>query len=134
MNLALRNGFLLASYLRYWRLEAGGAPMFTAHSALSQVGDGQRLGVLKVTQEPEELAGIDLMQWWDGDGACRVLKRHGPALLLPAADPARSLVAMSRDGQDDDATRILCDVIAALHAPRPTPPPKLPALADVFAP
>ena len=38
--------------------------------------------------------GGALMAWWDGDGAARVLARHGDALLLERAMGPRSLAAM----------------------------------------
>ena len=35
-------------------------------------------------------------------------------------------------GQDDEASRILCDVARRLHAPRPGPPPELVPLTRWF--
>ena len=45
----------------------------------------------------------------------------------------RSLMHMALNGEDDEATRIMCRVLARLHAPRPTPPPPLVELAPWFA-
>ena len=81
--------------------------------------------MLKIAREDEERRGGALMAWWNGDGAAKVLARHGEALLLERATGPRSLAAMVADGQDDEASRILCDVAARLHAPRPGPPPDL---------
>jgi streptomycin 6-kinase len=39
--------------------------------------------------------------------------------LLERAVPGQSLTARVHAGRDDDATLILCDVIAALHRPEP---------------
>lgn len=88
--------------------------------------------MLKVAHEAEEQLGGLLMQWWAGDGVARVLAYEAPALLLERVQGPRSLVAMVHDGRDDDATRILCDVAARLHAPRPAPLPDLLPLARWF--
>ena len=72
------------------------------------------------------------MAWWDGNGAARVLALEGEALLMERAQCRRSLVEMSRTGRDDEATRIICDVLGRLHAPRTRPPPPLVALDDWF--
>lgn len=45
---------------------------------------------------------------------------------------ARSLAQMAVSGKDDEATRIICQVAARLHAPRPTPLPDLIPLTDWF--
>ena len=81
--------------------------------------------MLKVAAEAEEKLGFVLMEWWDGVGAARVLAREGDALLLERAEGTRSLVDYAYDGRDDEATRILCDVAAILHAPRPKLLPEL---------
>ena len=66
------------------------------------------------------------MEWWAGEGAARVLARKDDALLLDRAMGARSLIAMSKDGDDDAATQIICEAVEVLHAPRERPlPPTL---------
>ncbi|MGL1446712.1 aminoglycoside phosphotransferase family protein, partial [Vibrio parahaemolyticus] len=50
------------------------------------------------------------MEWWDGEGAARVLARDATALLLERATGTASLADMARSGQDDEACRILCGV------------------------
>ncbi|ODT09050.1 MAG: 3'-kinase, partial [Kaistia sp. SCN 65-12] len=54
------------------------------------------------------------------------------ALLMERADGPVSLAAMARDGADEAASRILCEVAARLHAPRDTPPPELIPLETRF--
>ena len=88
--------------------------------------------MLKIAREEEERRGGALMAWWDGDGAAKVLARHGEALLLERATGARSLTEMVATGRDDEASRILCDVALRLHAPRPGPPPELVPLTRWF--
>ena len=73
--------------------------------------------MLKLATEEEERFGGVLMEWWDGDGAARVLARDDDALLLERAEGTASLADMARNGRDDEACRILCAVAARLHAP-----------------
>ncbi len=79
--------------------------------------------MLKIAGHEEERRGGALMDWWGGIGAARVLAREGDAILLERAMGTRSLAAMAREGHDDEATVILCEVAAALHAPRSQAPP-----------
>jgi streptomycin 6-kinase len=72
------------------------------------------------------------MTWWNGDGAARVLAQEGDALLLERAMGHRSLARMARNGQDDEASRIICAVAARLHTPRGEPPPELIPLSRWF--
>ena len=89
--------------------------------------------MLKIAASPEERAGAAVMEWWDGDGAARVLAREDDALLLERADGARSLVAMARSGADHEAARIICGTADRLHSPRRQPPPPLVPLPRWFA-
>jgi streptomycin 6-kinase len=79
--------------------------------------------MLKIAGSKEEQAGGALMVWWAGEGAARVLRRKGEALLLERAGGPRSLAAMARGDKDDEAMAILCQNAARLHAPREGPPP-----------
>lgn len=93
--------------------------------------------MLKVAVAAEEASGARLMAWWDGRGAARVLAHEDDAILLERATGTRSLAGFARDGRDDEACRLLCAVVAGLHAPRAPPPPGLVPLdlwfADLFA-
>jgi streptomycin 6-kinase len=60
----------------------------------------------------------------------RLLAHGGGASLVERAVPGDQLVALARAGRDDDATAALCDVAAALHAPRERAIPRgLPTVA-----
>lgn len=73
--------------------------------------------MLKLPQEAEEKRGAALMVWWDGDGAAPVLAHDAQgAVLMERATGPRSLAVMAGAGQDDEATRILCEATARLHA------------------
>ena len=120
------------AYLARWHLIPDGDPITTHSSNLLPVRRGAMPAMLKIAREAEEKQGGLLMTWWDGDGAARVLEHDGEALLLERATGGRSLVAMARDGRDDEASRIICAVAARLHAPRPSPLPELIPLTQWF--
>ena len=120
-------------YLKRWNLTCDGVPIVTHSSDLLPVRQDGRPAMLKIAREAKERRGANLMTWWDGDGAARVLSRDGDAILLERATGNRSLTAMVHDGQDVEASRILCTVAARLHAPRNTPLPDLIPLSAWFA-
>ncbi len=121
-------------YMDRWHLTPDGAPIITHSSRLLPVLDDNTPAMLKIAVENEEKFGAELMVWWNGDGAARVLRHDGAALLLERAGGDRSLAEMALGGPegDDDATRLLCRAVARLHAPRPHPAPKLIPLTDWF--
>jgi streptomycin 6-kinase len=88
--------------------------------------------MLKLAIEAEERFGVMLMDWWDGDGAARVLARDDDAILLERAEGTASLADMARNGRDDEACRVLCAVAGRLHASRPQPLPELVPLPHWF--
>ncbi|MES2462086.1 MAG: aminoglycoside phosphotransferase family protein [Armatimonadota bacterium] len=121
-------------YLAAWNLTPDGEPIVTHSSRLLPVRDDGAPAMLKIAVEPEEKFGAGLMEWWDGNGAARVLARDGNALLLERATGQRSLVSLAQSGPegDDEATRILCRAVAALHAPRERPAPEAVPLTNWF--
>jgi streptomycin 6-kinase len=120
-------------YLKRWALTRDGVPIVTHSSDLLPVRQEGRPAMLKIARAAEERRGAGLMTWWDGDGAARILAHDGAAVLLERATGNRSLAAMVHDGGDDEASRILCDVAARLHAPRGRPLPDLIPLSAWFA-
>jgi streptomycin 6-kinase len=123
---------MLDVYLSRWDLVPDGNPVVTSTSRLLPVRHRGAPAMLKLATGEEERLGGVLMEWWDGDGAARVLARDGDALLLERAEGTASLADMARTGRDDEACRILCAVAARLHAPRPKPLPDLIPLAHWF--
>lgn len=117
-----------------WALEADGAPIITPMGRLLPVRRGGEPAMLKIATEPEERLGWSLLEWWDGEGAARVLGIQGDGLLMERAMGTRTPLAdMARHGDDAAATAILCDAIAELHRPRSkAPPPGLATLDDWF--
>ncbi len=77
--------------------------------------------MLKLAIAEEERVGGVLMEWWDGDGAARVLARADEAVLMERAKGTATLADMAYAGRDDEACRKLCAVAARLHAPRANP-------------
>jgi streptomycin 6-kinase len=116
---------VLAPWLARWDLTLDGDPFRTgyANSLLAPVRRAGEPAMLKLSRHVEDLRAADLMVWWAGEGAARVLARDGEALLLERLQGPRSLAGMARDGRDDDASAILCGVADRLHAPRAKPAP-----------
>jgi len=113
-----------APWLARWDLTPDGEAFATKYvSRLMPVRHDGQPAMLKLAGHEEERRGGILMDWWGGLGAVRVLAREGDALLMERASGPRSLAAMARDGRDDEATTIMCEVAAGLHAPRAATPP-----------
>jgi streptomycin 6-kinase len=116
---------IFTPYLERWDLTPDGEPIISRGAQLLPVRHQGEPAMLKIATETEERFGGVLMAWWDGQGAARVLQHEEGALLLERAMGTRSLAALSACGEDDQATRILCDIIAQLHVPRAKPLPDL---------
>lgn len=108
----------LGYYKQKWELLEDGDAFSTNSSLLQPVLHMEDPAMLKIPIEQEERWGILLMDWWNGDGAARVLKYDDNALLMERAVAGASLVEMVKNGYDDEASRIICSVAAKLHAPR----------------
>lgn len=119
-------------YLSAWSLVPDGEPIVTHAARLLPVRRHGKAAMLKLSRAEDERLGGIVMEWWDGDGAARVLARDGEALLLERATGPASLSEMARTGRDDEACGILCTTAARLHAVRVKPPPDLIPLADWF--
>jgi streptomycin 6-kinase len=119
-------------YLERWQLTPDGDPIVTPTSGLLPVRSGGVPAMLKIAIIDEERLGGLLMSWWNGQGAARVLAHGEDAILMERAEDGRSLADFPRNGRDDEASRIICGVLARLHAPRVTPPPALVPLTEWF--
>ena len=115
-----------------WGLTPDGAAIRTPGSDLMPVCWQGRAAMLKVARSAEEVRGHDLMVWLDGQGAARVFRHEGAALLLERLETTPSLAGWALTGQDDAATRVLCGAAAGVHAARVTPWPDLPGLPRWF--
>ncbi|MFC4425679.1 aminoglycoside phosphotransferase family protein [Deinococcus navajonensis] len=123
---------MLSEWQKRWNLTPDGAPLLTHSSHLQPVRTETGPAMLKVALSEEELRGHHLMVWWAGDGAARVFRHEGPALLMERLDDDQPLGQLASSGMDDEATRLLCRAAARLHAPRLQPWPELPDLSRWF--
>ena len=114
-----------ATHLARWRLSADGAPIRTPAAHLLPVRRGLVPLMLRIADSDDARRATALMRWWGGDGAARVVAATPDVALIERATGTGCLGDLARSGQDDTACRILCDVAARLHAPRPAPPPGL---------
>jgi len=120
-------------WLQRWDLTPDGADFTTRFgSRLMPVLKDGAPAMLKIAAHEEERNGARLMAWYAGQGAARVLAIEHDALLLERLTGTHSLAEMARSGQDDEATRILCQAAAGLHAARDQPPPASLVPMDVW--
>ncbi|WP_308796946.1 aminoglycoside phosphotransferase family protein [Agromyces silvae] len=121
-----------AAWLRRWRLRPDGDLTTTASSILMPVlTRGGAPAMLKIAHSEEEERGVGLLTALDGHGAARVLRHDRDAVLLERATGDRDLVDMVRDGDDDGATRIICETAAQIHAASPEVFAAAPPLIDL---
>lgn len=103
----------------------------TCETATSQLGFGVRDGrpvVLKLTRTVDEARAGEMLRAFAGDGAVRVYEYEPGAVLLERLDPGQELVELVRRGDDDEATKIIAELIAKLA--NHSPPSGTPTVAD----
>jgi streptomycin 6-kinase len=95
-----------------WGLELGPPFALSRYSFVAPAGDA---AVLKMAWEgdDESLHEPEALELWGGDGAVRLLRREGRALLVERARPGTDI----SDLDDDDATAIAVDVATRLWRP-----------------
>ena len=113
----------LAAHVAAWALVPDGPPFRTPSSWLQPVRDGAVAAMLKLPFGDEERRGGQVLAWFDGRGAARVLRADGEAVLVERLADDVDLVAMAEDSAegDEEACRILCEVVGRLHADQPAP-------------
>lgn len=104
------------AYIALWRLIPDGSPIFTHSSRLLPVRWKGQPAILKIAESEEERAGGLLMVSWAGEGAAHVLAYDNDAFLMERAEGTASLPDLARNGSDDTASRIICEVAARLHS------------------
>lgn len=109
-------------YLDRWGLTPDGDPIITHSGHLLPVRQGDVSAMLKIAVETEEKFGGLLMHWWAGQGAAPVLAHEGEALLMERAENNIFLADLARNGNDDEASRIICSAMATLHNRTDHPP------------
>jgi streptomycin 6-kinase len=90
----------------------------TGETPTSLLGFGTRDGVhvvLKITKQlGDESNSGEVLKAYEGDGAVRVYESEIGAVLLERLEPGEQLVNVVKRGGDDEATKILAEVIAKL--------------------
>lgn len=118
--------------LQLWQLVPEGEPIITPSSHLLPVRWMGRAAMIKRALDIDEQGGGQVMSWWCGEGAALVFAYDGDTILMERAEGARSLMHMALNGEDDQASRIVCDTVRRLHWPRDTTPPELLSLREWF--
>jgi streptomycin 6-kinase len=114
----------LLQCLHMWDLRPDGALIETHTSQLLPVRHVSGPAMLKVLKPAsDEQAGADMLRYFAGIGAVRLIEAADGAWLMERAGSDPSLVAMAVSGGDDRAAAILADCVAQLHAPRDVPAP-----------
>lgn len=81
--------------------------------------------VLKIIRpESDEHHAAAILRYFNSQGAVKLFHSHDTGMLLECLEPEPVLKQMVADGKDDQATRIIADVIKDLHRPRRVPRPK----------
>lgn len=111
--------------IKEWELIPDGNSFQTHSSLLQPVLYGALKAMLKIPLTSEEKTGSILLDWWDGKGAVRVLKSDDDAILMERIADNHSLRSISMNGNDDESTRIICEVAHLLHSDRNKPLPEL---------
>ena len=130
---------LFDTYLHRWNAQVAGSPFATHTSDLLPVtltGTWADCpAMIKIARDLDEQIGGQVLQWWGGNGAAHVYA-YDPntgALLMERASGSRHLLRMALAGEDDAATRFICNTIRQLHSKRSSPPPaKLLSLTHFF--
>jgi len=126
---------LFDPWLDRWGLTPDGEPIAGTWAKLLPVRRGDQPAMLKAAMTREERHGLDLLAWYRGDGAVKILQRGDKAILMERAVGERSLKAMARAGEDEAALTVLCAAAKRLHESRFLPPPdSLVPLAKRFMP
>jgi streptomycin 6-kinase len=100
-----------------WSLRPEGEPLETPSSYIVTVQSPAGPAVLKLFKPPREEAGSPrVLAHYGGSGAVRVIAHDEEAMLMRRALPGTPLSDLVRAGHDDEATGVICDVAAALHA------------------
>jgi streptomycin 6-kinase len=109
----------LRQCLRKWSLQPDGRLIETHTSQLLPVRHVDGLAMLKILKPAsDEQAGADMLRYFAGIGAVRLIAADRDAWLMERAGGNLSLIAMALSEGDDRAAVILADCVAQLHAAR----------------
>lgn len=123
---------ILSRFMNSWDLQYDGDGFYTHSSFIQPVLLGNVELILKIPFTEDEKAGIKVLQWWDGVGAAKVIKSDDDAILMERISGDLSLMTMSLNGNDDEATGIICEVANQLHSRKKELLPQLTPLSIWF--
>ena len=117
----------LAPWLARWALmfertpgPPGGREPYPGTGEVAFVRRGGQSLVLKLLPAgSDEWRSGEVLAHWDGHGAVRLIEQAPGAVLIERAMPGEDLSPMVQGGRDEDATLILCEVMAQLNRPAP---------------
>ena len=106
----------IQNYARDWSVVVG--QTFATESSVIAFGTHEHQPVvLKVVRRPgDEWRSGEILEAFDGHGVVRVYEQAPGAVLLERLRPGNSLVDLSLNGRDEEATDILADVIQQMSA------------------
>ena len=78
--------------------------------------DGQPVTLKVVKNHGDEWRSGEIVEAFEGKGVVRVYEYAEGAMLLERVTPGHSLASMALEGRDDQATRILADVIKEMSS------------------
>lgn len=118
----------LNHYASRWGLELEESRQIETPSSVVAFGrQGQNPIALKLIKpQSDEHHAWRWLQHHAGRGAVTLLDFDSQALLLEQAVPGSELVELVKAGRDDEATRIVCQVINKLHTGNPALPSGFP--------
>lgn len=106
----------IQQYASQWSVSVGHA-FETGSSGIAFGMRDQKPVVLKVIKRPgDEWVSGEVLRAFDGHGVVRVHEHAPGAVLIERLRPGNSLVEMTTDGRDEEATDILADVIQQMSA------------------
>lgn len=93
----------------------------TQSSSIAFGRRGNRPVVLKVVRRPgDEWRSGEVLEAFEGNGIVRAYEHVEGAVLLERLDPGTQLVGMVFNGQDEEATDVLAEVMQQMSHPRAT--------------
>lgn len=107
----------LQSYLDQWKLSDPEPLAKTVTSDLYKVRASGQTAVLKILSEvgvKDERHAADVLQWYGGHGAIQLLRDDPSAILIEYVD-GEELTELVKSGEDDEATKIIADVLNKIH-------------------
>jgi streptomycin 6-kinase len=117
----------LAPWLERWGLvfertppPPGGRDPYPGAGEVAFVSrDGEPLVLKLLPRGGDEWRSGAVLAHWDGRGAVRLIEQAPGAVLIERAAPGEELSPLAEAGRDDEATLILCEVMAQLDRPAP---------------